>query len=229
MKKWIIILIGCLLLVVSTAQSHVIGMRIIFEHGWQRNQRTLLTVGFALLLAIVVCFYRRREHRRQRTGYQCREETLQMERQVENPEKSILHQQELDILKKRIAMLRLKCFESTSSYQLLRVLERRRAEQKSLEAPVMSPAEREVLFHLLDELFDDFMKDLKGECPLLTRDDLLFCCLVSLHLPLSAIAICFGYSDANVLRQRKYRMKDRILKSSDGLEVWERLFGEVKD
>jgi len=64
---------------------------------------------------------------------------------------------------------------------------------------------KEVLFY-----FQSFAKELNTTCPELTEDDILFCCLSKLNLSSAIITLCMGYSRSGTIRQRKYRVKQKM-------------------
>ena len=63
------------------------------------------------------------------------------------------------------------------------------------------------------ELYADYISDTKNQYPLLTDEDLLCLCLEKVGFSNQTIALCFGNTDAHVVAQRKYRMKERMKES----------------
>ena len=59
----------------------------------------------------------------------------------------------------------------------------------------------------------DYISDTKNQYPLLTDEDLLCLCLEKVGFSNQTIALCFGNTDAHVVAQRKYRMKERMKES----------------
>ena len=62
--------------------------------------------------------------------------------------------------------------------------------------------------------FETFIESLRKNCTSLTEDDLLLCCLSLLKLPNLTIGMCFGSSDANKIKQRKFRIKEKMNNSN---------------
>ena len=69
--------------------------------------------------------------------------------------------------------------------------------------------EREAIVQAVNILYEDFTVRLSKQYPALTEEDLLFCCLVKLHLNNGTIATLFAISPASVTK-RKQRIKERM-------------------
>lgn len=63
--------------------------------------------------------------------------------------------------------------------------------------------------HAVNQLFDGFSYRLHADFPLLTEDDIRYCCLLKLRLSTSVIAILTGISPSSVTK-RKQRIKDKM-------------------
>lgn len=64
----------------------------------------------------------------------------------------------------------------------------------------------------INTICNNFVDRLQADFPLLTTDDLHFCCLIRLHIPVSAIAVLIAISPTSVSR-RKLRIKEKINQS----------------
>lgn len=60
-----------------------------------------------------------------------------------------------------------------------------------------------------DACFDMFSQRLKDLCPQLTDDEIRFCCLVKMELPMSVLSEIYHIAKASISR-RKMRLKEKI-------------------
>jgi hypothetical protein len=58
--------------------------------------------------------------------------------------------------------------------------------------------------------FQRLIKTLKESCPPLTKEDIIFCCLVKSGLEHSKIECCIGIVNKQAFNQRKYRIKKKM-------------------
>lgn len=65
------------------------------------------------------------------------------------------------------------------------------------------------VIHAVNQLFDGFSYRLHADFPLLTEEDIRYCCLLKLRLSTSIIAILTGISPSSVTK-RKQRIKDKM-------------------
>lgn len=65
------------------------------------------------------------------------------------------------------------------------------------------------VIHAVNQLFDGFSYRLHTDFPLLTEEDIRYCCLLKLRLSTSVIAILTGISPSSVTK-RKQRIKDKM-------------------
>ena len=82
--------------------------------------------------------------------------------------------------------------------------------------------EREAIVQAVNILYEDFTVRLSKQYPALTEEDLLFCCLVKLHLNNGTIATLFAISPASVTK-RKQRIKERMGWNTDmhpSFDLW---------
>ena len=85
-----------------------------------------------------------------------------------------------------------------------------------------TPQEREAIVQAVNILYEDFTVRLSKQYPALTEEDLLFCCLVKLHLNNGTIATLFAISPASVTK-RKQRIKERMGWNTDmypSFDLW---------
>ena len=82
--------------------------------------------------------------------------------------------------------------------------------------------ERDAIVQAVNILYEDFTVRLSKQYPALTEEDLLFCCLVKLHLNNGTIATLFAISPASVTK-RKQRIKERMGWNTDmhpSFDLW---------
>jgi hypothetical protein len=99
-------------------------------------------------------------------------------------------------------------FQVTTSYEKIKHLaELNKSAQKCFDAN-----ERQKLDEDVRTVFADLIRKMKTDCPLLTEEDIVFCCLSKFGLSNQIIGFCMGSVDAYILRQRKYRIKEKMTK-----------------
>ena len=100
-------------------------------------------------------------------------------------------------------VLRLECqlFMKTDSYRLI---------GKNPEGKCLSPDERNGVHAEIHAVFKRLMNTLQNVCSGLTKEDIIFCCLVKLGLNNSTIGCCMGSMDRHAINQRKYRIKKKM-------------------
>jgi tetratricopeptide repeat protein len=98
-------------------------------------------------------------------------------------------------------------FQKTSYYKTIQELKQKRR----IEEKVFTSGERGLLWDCIYQIFSDTMSYLKAQCPELTREDLLYCIFYLLGYSNSIIIICTG-SNANALKSRKNRLKNKMTK-----------------
>ena len=97
--------------------------------------------------------------------------------------------------------LECKLFKTTDSYRLI--------EQKC-STKCFSPAEKQQLEEDIHYVFTRLIKIITQACPDLTREDIIFCCLMKLGLQSDDIARCMGSFSKQAINQRKYRIRKKI-------------------
>ena len=94
---------------------------------------------------------------------------------------------------------------------------------------LLKKRERSEAVHEIENIFSETILLLKEQAPDLTPDDCLYCCLSLSGFSTQTIAACFGYQDGQVVRQRKYRVRQKWLQSARSSYLYKRLFGEEKN
>jgi hypothetical protein len=100
-------------------------------------------------------------------------------------------------------VLRLECllFSKTDIYRLIE----QRQNEKCLKYD-----ERKELYMEIHSVFQRLINILEESCPNLTKEDLIFCCLVKSGLGKSIIGYCTGSVSSQAFNQRKYRIKKKM-------------------
>ena len=63
-----------------------------------------------------------------------------------------------------------------------------------------------------------FINQLKMECPSLSENDILFCCLLKLGIQYKQVHLLYGFSNSNTIRQRKSSIKKKMFASENPSE-----------
>ncbi|NDV82450.1 lipopolysaccharide assembly protein LapB [Bacteroides sp. 51] len=124
-------------------------------------------------------------------------------------------------LRNKVEILRSKLIIDKPLYKKITKLAQ---QTESNDAKVLNPSEREELKNIIKFVYADLIEDLQSSCPSLTEEDILFCCLAKLNLSMFAISICTGYSQTSPSRQRKFRIKKKMVEETDNLTLYNSLF-----
>ena len=203
------------------------------RHRAYRSRLVLAAVVCCALLALL-CQYLYQKKRRQKQVYESilqelkqRQHTLQQEidrnqetldrlQQEKNDQQAELAQQTqyleqtIERLEEEKLQLQHQQFRSTHIYKKIHTLSRQKyADKKAWK--VLPPDERDELRRVIDEIYTDYIAQLRTLYSPLTEDDRLYCCLAAAGLDTQAIALCFGYTDTHAINQRKSRLKARYI------------------
>ena len=150
---------------------------------------------------------------------------LQPSVMVKNAENDIIEtkEQELEIMRNKVLKLCVRLFESTHIGQKI-ILENKKNKQKE-PVNLLKVSERTEMIENLDDIFEDIINSLLMEVSALTKEDCYFCCLSLLELSTQTLAACFGYSDGQAIRQRKYRIKQKMELNNNTSYLYKQLFG----
>ena len=130
-------------------------------------------------------------------------------------------------LEAEILDLRVRLFRNSPVGLLLQELEGCGKGDKA--SVLLKKRERSEAVHEIENIFSETILLLKEQAPDLTSEDCLYCCLSLSGFSTQTIAACFGYQDGQVVRQRKYRVRQKWPQSARGSYLYKRLFGEEKD
>jgi len=115
---------------------------------------------------------------------------------------------ELTLLLNLIINLQCEIFKKTKIFARILELNQQKGDEKSKD--ILNNKEQEVLKQEINNIFGTVINNLRKNYPTLTNEDLLYCCLHLLKLPNLTISMCFGASNTNKTKQRKFRIKEKI-------------------
>ena len=198
-----------------------------------RSRLVLAAVVCCALLALQ-CQHLYQKKRRQRLVYESilqelkqRQQALQQEidrnqealdqlrqektdQQAELAQQTQYLEQTIERLEEEKLQLQHQQFRSTRIYKKIHTLSRQKYTDKKAWK-VLPPDERDELRRVIDEIYTDYIAQLRTLYSPLTEDDRLYCCLAAAGLDTQAIALCFGYTDTHAINQRKSRLKTRYI------------------
>lgn len=122
----------------------------------------------------------------------------------------------------------IKSFQLMPIYKRIQELPKNKKELSSKEYKPFTLEEFDELRKTIKNIFSKFIHQLNDVCPLLTEEDIIFCCLIKVDLPVITIAYCFMSFNTNPLKQRKKRIKEKMTVQTDNIELFESIFPEKK-
>ena len=194
------------------------------EISEKQKHQTRISISFSILIIISILFiflmidrYRKQEYiGLQKSLMKKRGEIMKMQEELNsmdmNHSPNSIQEKEnkqniLKQLQKEKFYYSIQLFQKTSYYKTIQELKQKRR----IEEKVFTSGERELLWDCIYQIFSDTMSYLKAQCPELTREDLLYCIFYLLGYSNSIIIICAG-SNANALKSRKNRLKNKMTK-----------------
>ena len=194
------------------------------EISEKQKHQTRISISFSILIIISILFiflmidrYRKQEYiGLQKSLMKKRGEIMKMQEELNNMDvnhspNSIQEKENkqniLKQLQKEKFYYSIQLFQKTSYYKTIQELKQKRR----IEEKVFTSGERGLLWDCIYQIFSDTMSYLKAQCPELTREDLLYCIFYLLGYSNSIIIICTG-SNANALKSRKNRLKNKMTK-----------------
>lgn len=172
----------------------------------ERGEREVVIhrVLWGMMACIITLLYLHHRHRRNRQQLlaQLQQERLkQMETEIALArEQQIREQKEIESLSRTIDYYR-----QLNTITLPMLMDKRNSQGMMH----LSQEEWDTLVGNTDACFNRFTERLKIRCPQLTEDDLRFCCLVKMELPLSLLAEIYHIAKGSVSR-RKMRLKEKL-------------------
>ena len=120
---------------------------------------------------------------------------------------------ELTLLLNQIVYLQCEIFKRTKIFARILELDIQKDDKKSKD--ILNNKEQEALKQEINNIFSTFIGNLRDNYSALTDEDLLFCCLYLLKLPNLTISMCFGSTNTNRIKQRKFRIKEKMKDLND--------------
>lgn len=168
----------------------------------------LLACTIGLLALLLMLLYRSRL-KKLRLAQQLRNQQFQtMEESLRRKEAEIyLAQQEEELQRQQIRQIQ----QNLDYYKQLNritlpVLMRRQNSQGALH---LTDDDWDIIIQNADACFNHFSRRLRHHCPQLTDDDVRFCCLVKMNLPLAQLAEIYHIAKGSISR-RKMRLKEKM-------------------
>lgn len=123
-------------------------------------------------------------------------------------------------------LLQAEIFKQTTIYAEIKELEK---QDKSKNIKVLTYEKQDHLQRELDTLFENFQKDLRCINTRLSQNDIKLCCLSLLPINSFGKALCFGSTEINVIKQRKYYIKKKMTEESDNTLLFDFIFSARKE
>ena len=194
------------------------------EISEKQKHQTRISISFSILIIISILFIFLMIDRHRKQEYiglhkslmKKRGEIMKMQEELNsmdmNHSPNSIQEKEnkqniLKQLQKEKFYYSIQLFQKTSYYKTIQELKQKRR----IEEKVFTSGERALLWDCIYQIFSDTMSYLKAQCPELTREDLLYCIFYLLGYSNSIIIICAG-SNANALKSRKNRLKNKMTK-----------------
>ena len=194
------------------------------EISEKQKHQTRISISFSILIIISILFIFLMIDRHRKQEYiglhkslmKKRGEIMKMQEELNsmdmNHSPNSIQEKEnkqniLKQLQKEKFYYSIQLFQKTSYYKTIQELKQKRR----IEEKVFTSGERELLWDCIYQIFSDTMSYLKAQCPELTREELLYCIFYLLGYSNSIIIICAG-SNANALKSRKNRLKNKMTK-----------------
>lgn len=118
-------------------------------------------------------------------------------------------EREIESMKMEKEKLRNWLFRQSALYAKIEKLSTQQKHNKERIA-VLTNADQRQLRVIVSQIYADYIEQLRTQYPKLNEDDILLLCLQLADLSPFAIALCFGNNDAQIVAQRKYRMKSKM-------------------
>lgn len=140
-----------------------------------------------------------------------RENTIAELRQKQEIRAGEIEEKEREIASMKLEKEKLRnwLFRQSALYAKIEKLSAQQRHNKERIA-VLTNADQRQLRVIVSQIYADYIEQLRAQYPKLNEDDILLLCLQLADLSPFAIALCFGNNDAQIVAQRKYRMKSKM-------------------
>ncbi len=175
----------------------------------KRRIYIIAMVALVLLLVIVIVYQQILKNKKiQQSNYKYLLQKLKQKQEsrageIEEKERAI------QAMKMEKEKLRNWLFRQSALYAKIDKLANQQKHHKE-RMDVLTNAEQRQLRVIIGQIYADYIEQLHVQYPKLNEDDVLLLCLQLADLSPFAIALCFGNNDAQIVAQRKYRMKSKI-------------------
>jgi tetratricopeptide (TPR) repeat protein len=132
---------------------------------------------------------------------------------------------DLIVLLKQITDIQSEKIRKTEIFSRIEYLS---SQAKNNPPKILSYQEQDIMKKEISHIFDAFINSLRENCLLLTEEDTLFCCLSILKFSNLTLSLCFGSSDTNKIKQRKFRIKEKMTKETDNSFLFDFIFPALK-
>lgn len=198
-----------------------------------KAKRRIYTIGMVavmLLLVIVIVYQQILKNKKiQQSNYKyllqkLKHNLMEMQQDIARRENTITElkekqesrageieekEREIEAMKMEKEKLRNWLFRQSALYAKIDKLSAQQKHHKERIA-VLTNAEQRQLRVIIGQIYADYIEQLRAQYPKLNEDDILLLCLQLADLSPFAIALCFGNNDAQIVAQRKYRMKSKM-------------------
>ena len=181
------------------------------ELGLERKQLTiyrLVSVAFLLLLVLVVLYYKEQK-RKKRLEYDIKleeEKTMRALLMKKEMEYQLLKERDerkkAEVQKLNLTVEYYKRLNAITVPVLLK-------SQNTQGAMNLEQEEWDIIIKNTDACFNKFTVRLKEHSPLLTDEELQFCCLVKMELPIALLSEIYHIAKGSISR-KKMRLKEKI-------------------
>lgn len=196
----------------------------------KRRIYTIVTLAVVLLLVTIIIYQQILKNKRiQQSNYRyllqkLKHNLMEMQQNIAQRERTIAElketqesrageieekEREIEAMKIEKEKLRSWLFRQSALYAKIDKLSAQQKHNKE-RISVLTNAEQRQLRVIIGQIYADYIEQLRTQYPKLNEDDILLLCLQLADLSPFAIALCFGNNDAQIVAQRKYRMKSKM-------------------
>lgn len=175
----------------------------------------LLTISLVVLVILVVLFFLYWQQKKKREATRLQNKAKELER----ANLLLKQQKEISDLREKEALLRESLFHRIRFFNKIPSLKNGQKEggtfcPKKGQRIIMTEQDWKELVQSVDAAYPNFSKQLREDYPCLSREDILFCCLLKIKVNLQDLSEIYCVTKAAITK-RKYRIKTEKLKLSD--------------
>lgn len=208
----------------------------IFDLKKQRSYYLyIIFILLFVLLSIGIWLYHYSKIKQEQHLFSKEKEIQKHKEAIANKEKEIQLQKErlvhYESDKEHLEQDMIKRFKTTELYQKIEFINFQLENQGSKnekKVPFLTIKEQEMLYIQIQEIFYYLIFTLNRIYPNFTQKDILLCGLIKMGISLRVCAPCLGTSYDSI-RQRKKRIKDKLMDTPEGKELFYYLFPNEKE